>query len=77
MIDKFQGVGIMKWLTSLRANFGWKRNAGLICIHNDYGCIHLLVQKGHWIFGHETEAYDMIAEKYGIGPLALLVVYNY
>ena len=68
-------------------NFGWRKNAGLVHIHltrkripflsqkrelGTYIDIHFFVQKGHWMWGHSWEEYDMCAEYYAAGPLFLL-----
>jgi len=47
--------------------------AGLLTLWTESWALHLGVRPDHWVWGHETEAYDLCAELYGAGPLFLLV----
>lgn len=54
----------------------WLNAAGLVAIVGRIWCLHLLVSRDSWVWGHESEPYDLCAEYYGCGPLFLLVKCN-
>lgn len=56
--------------------FGWKNNAGLICLTYKQWHLHFFIRKAHWFWGKEDEEYDCILTYYGLGPLLLLVRNN-
>lgn len=56
-------------------HWGWRRNAGLLCIAGRSWYLHLAIQPRHWVWGKETEPYDCLCDYWGAGPL-FLFVYN-
>ena len=52
---------------------GWSRSAGLLSVWGETWALHLLVRRGHWIWGREVEEYDQILTYLGCGPLFLWV----
>ena len=55
--------------------FGWRRNAGLVCLCAWRVSVHLVVARRHWVWGHSRDWYDGPIHYFGIGP-AILVVYQ-
>lgn len=57
----------------MKLYFGWSRVAGLVCFQIGTTCIHFAVKKRSWIWGRQTEPYDLCLEYFGCGPLFLIV----
>jgi hypothetical protein len=51
--------------------FGWKHNAGLLCVGVAGLSIHALVQREHWTWGWGSFWWDGMLYELGFGPLAL------
>ena len=47
--------------------------AGLIAVEVGDVILHLFTRSSHWIWGRQTEPYDLCLEYFGVGPLFLLV----
>ena len=58
----------------MRISFGWKNNAGLVCLWDSREpgtglAVHFLVQRSHWEYGYCD---DQFGYSFGVGPILLI-----
>jgi len=53
-------------------HFGWKHNAGLVCVAAGPWSVHVGVRRDHWTWGRLDDWYDGELLLLGAGPAILL-----
>jgi len=57
----------------MKIGFGWEKYAGLVCIWTTFWVLHVGVQRGFRVWGHQDDWHDGPIDSWGAGPLFLIM----